>query len=381
MNCKTLHCLMVTIMSVLCFEVRAQDRCDKILEGDLFNRVISGSSNQSASRMAIRSSLLNNSEDEAYEIYDREYNSGVSQGQSGSVGVNYFGIGGDADFQINYSRQLSRQEFVEKFRKAKRVYQQSFESFASGENSLATSYATYVRDSNTIEAWKTCITQERKMNIYAFGSRDGSGVPYVNVVWVPGELATTNPSIDIEFELPETIAIPSTTRTVAIGSGRTFRIDTSETDRYIQVTVNGEVKDHAGRHIRSLTSNAVVPPTESQLQSLEQEVPSSAIPPKAVTLNIMPNLMGQLAAPVIQLMACVSMESVEHCLNFLGQDTLNALGIDPKELAKFFHVTLKSGARPVVRGDSGRPGARIRFQAPAAGTPVEPLTEIIIDVR
>jgi hypothetical protein len=93
----------------------------------------------------------------------------------------------------------------------------------------------------------------------------------------------------------------------------------------------------------------------------------------------MPNLVGQMADPVIGLLSCINLEGVDHCLNFLGS-RLDALGLDRRELGNFFFTVLRSGVTPDVRGDVSRPGSRITSQSPAPGTPVEPLTVMTLVV-
>lgn len=95
--------------------------------------------------------------------------------------------------------------------------------------------------------------------------------------------------------------------------------------------------------------------------------------------NAMPNLVGQLAEPVVRLLACVNLEPVDHCLGFLG-NSLDGLGLDPRTLGNFFFVVLRSGVTPDVRGDSSRPGARIKAQFPPPGAPVEPLTVMTLEI-
>lgn len=103
-------------------------------------------------------------------------------------------------------------------------------------------------------------------------------------------------------------------------------------------------------------------------------------PAPAPAPNAMPNLVGQLADPVIRLLACIQLEPVDHCLNFVGS-SLNGLGLDPRELGNFFFVILRSGVKAEVSGgQSERPGARIRSQFPPPGVPVEPLTIMKLEV-
>ncbi|RKH02935.1 hypothetical protein D7V97_27265 [Corallococcus sp. CA053C] len=102
-------------------------------------------------------------------------------------------------------------------------------------------------------------------------------------------------------------------------------------------------------------------------------------PPPA---NAMPNLVGLMAEPIISLLACVAMEGVDHCLNFLG-GSLNGLGFDPRTLGNFFFLITRSGVKPeVIRRDSADgPGtSRIKSQFPAPGVPVEPLSVIRIEI-
>lgn len=103
------------------------------------------------------------------------------------------------------------------------------------------------------------------------------------------------------------------------------------------------------------------------------------VTPSAAAPNAMPDLVGQMAEPVVDLLACINLEGVDHCLNFLGP-RLDALGLDRRKLGDFFFTVLRSGVTPDVRGDAGRPGSRITSQSPAPGSPVEPLTVVTLVV-
>jgi hypothetical protein len=95
--------------------------------------------------------------------------------------------------------------------------------------------------------------------------------------------------------------------------------------------------------------------------------------------NAMPNFVGRLAQPVVNLMACVQLENVDHCLSFLGS-SIEAIGLDKRSLGDFFFETLRSGVQPNISGDVNRPGARIVAQSPSPGTPVEPLTTFTLQI-
>ena len=116
----------------------------------------------------------------------------------------------------------------------------------------------------------------------------------------------------------------------------------------------------------------VVEPLSIQLQKRNV---LEVVPPA----NAMPELVGQLAAPVLDLLACVNLENVDHCLGFLGT-SLNGLGLDSRELGDFFFLVLRGGATFDVSGNPNHPGARITAQFPPPGVPVEPLTVMRIEI-
>ncbi|MBB5960484.1 hypothetical protein FHS29_007108 [Saccharothrix tamanrassetensis] len=116
-----------------------------------------------------------------------------------------------------------------------------------------------------------------------------------------------------------------------------------------------------------------------RFESAKPRLKQGAGTPPPPPANAMPNLTGQLAQPIISLLACVNLEGVDHCLNFLRGE-LNGLGVDPRALANFFFQVTRSGVTPEVRGDASRPGARIKSQFPAPGVPVEPLSTMRFEV-
>lgn len=96
--------------------------------------------------------------------------------------------------------------------------------------------------------------------------------------------------------------------------------------------------------------------------------------------NAMPNLVGQLSSPVVDLLGCVQLENVDHCLVVVGT-ALDGLGLDPRTLGDFFYTVLRSGVKFEIRGgDWWRPGARIKAQSPSPGELVEPLTVMTLEI-
>jgi len=249
------------------------EQCNAVLQGDLMNRLLTSTEASSASRRAVRNFIFSLNEDQAFDVYKKEMESAKKQGQKGSLGINYFGIGGDADFDINYDRQLSSSEFKQKFNKAKQVFQQKGEQIDTSSSALASSFASYVRDPASIEAWKSCVTRQDKPGLFAFASRDESDIPALNVVWGPGDFAASFPSIAIDISLPEGASIADTVREVASGSGRSYRITYPDHKRGFQIIVNGSLRDSQGKLVNSFAPPAQVPPVR------DKDIPVRTTPP------------------------------------------------------------------------------------------------------
>jgi hypothetical protein len=98
-----------------------------------------------------------------------------------------------------------------------------------------------------------------------------------------------------------------------------------------------------------------------------------------VAPNAMPNFVGKPVSPVLSLLGCVTLENVDHCLGFLGNQ-LSGLGAEARPLADFFFLVTRGGAKFDVRGNPGLPGATIRAQFPAAGVEVKSGTVVTFDI-
>ncbi|RKN44819.1 hypothetical protein [Streptomyces hoynatensis] len=130
-------------------------------------------------------------------------------------------------------------------------------------------------------------------------------------------------------------------------------------------------------YMRDIRGNA-----DFRLTTLPANMPKQKAvkPSPAPAANAMPNLVGQLAQPVLDLLACINLEDVDHCLKMFA-DSAKALGIDSRALGDFFFVVLRSGVKPDIQGDPNRTGARIKGQFPPPGIPVEPLTVMRIEIE
>jgi len=256
-------------------------KCDAVLQGDLINRVLTDNSTNSDSRRALRKILFKKNSDEAYEQYSQEVETAKKQGQGVSGAANYFGIGGALDVDINYANKLSRDEFKQKFNKAQEVYKSQVDSVDDSNSSTVSSYASFIRDSKSIDAWKDCIASDPQPGLYAYASRDDNNDAFINVVWSPGNFAATFPSIKIDISLPTGATVTETAREIAIGSGRTYRVIYANQKNGFQVTINGELRRADGGLVNNFSAYARVPRYQDPNQPEPPPVPPQAAPAAA----------------------------------------------------------------------------------------------------
>lgn len=244
--------------------IGAYDQCAHVLDGDLFNKITSNHSSAQAARTILRQTLLSMSEDQAYDRYQILYDEYHKAGGGGGFNFNFFGLFGlGGNGGGGNERKLTRQEFREQFRLAKRLNASSNAYDWSSSSSLASGYASYIRDPETIRAWRDCVTSQPQPGLYAFGSRDDAGNAYVQVVWAPGPFAGIAPAIDVSF-VPQAgyrVVAPRDAR-VAVGTGAIFGVESPNEANAIKVTVNGAWYDDTGRLRGSFSSVADIPPVE-----------------------------------------------------------------------------------------------------------------------
>ena len=246
------------------------DRCNDILKQDLFNKVHSSSQASVSERAAYAEYVYSLSESDAYDEYLRAYESSKKEGNSGKLegGYGWGFIDGDAEFSHSYDRKLSESEFSTKFNKSKAVHQKNASSSSAKDASLVSVYMSSVRDATSVKAWEHCMaTRYPDPGLFAYGYRDGSGNPYIIVMWQPGTFAAANPVISVKFSVTEpgmTIEGGVGSVNIASGSGAAFPVRfESPNDRKAQfdgfaVLVNGELKS-GGQLVQSFRSEAVVP--------------------------------------------------------------------------------------------------------------------------
>ena len=243
------------------------DRCDAILQQDLFNRVSSSTNSSSSERAAYEEQLFKMSDTQAYEEYEKKYASSKAQGTNVATEFHYGVIGGELEFSHSYDRKLSSEDFSKIFNTAKQSYDQKVKSSNARDASVIALYQSSVRDPASVKAWENCMTSGRAgPGLIAYGYRDPGGSPYIVVIWAPGAFAASAPMIDVTFGVTEagmTIEGASGKVQVGTGSGAVFPIRFSNAaDRRaladgFTVLVNGELK--TGGNIQSFHHEAVVP--------------------------------------------------------------------------------------------------------------------------
>jgi len=139
-------------------------------------------------------------------------------------------------------------------------------------------------------------------------------------------------------------------------------------------------------HAIGLSRGQIIPPrlfNPSELNPPLQEpapiqLPRVSIPDAA---NTMPELVGELAAPLLSILSCVTLEDVNHCLEFLRSELAQTplKNHDPRDLGNFFFFVTRSGVDVRVQGDPNPAGATVRAQFPPVGVLVPPGTVITLD--
>src|SRR5262249_7023783 len=162
---------------------------------------------------------------------------------------------GDLGVSHDYSRKTSQSEFHEWYVRTKQFNASNTEFDYSSESSRTSSFASYIRDAASIQAWQACVTSDAQPGLYAFGSRDAAGNPSMNVVWAPGTFGGIAPRVTVSFAAASgtTVDAPSTVE-IAIGSGRAFALHASNDAKGFDVFANGTIFDESGHPLASFTS-------------------------------------------------------------------------------------------------------------------------------
>src|SRR5262245_22885985 len=130
---------------------QAIDRCNDILQQDLFNKSRSQSEQRQSAQQAQTAEFFSKNTNEAYNDYSKAYEDEKKEGTSAHVDGHYGLIGGAADFAHSYDRRLNGDEFSKEFQKWQQTYRGSSSASSSSELSLIGIYSSSVRDPNTIK--------------------------------------------------------------------------------------------------------------------------------------------------------------------------------------------------------------------------------------
>jgi hypothetical protein len=244
------------------------DRCDAILQQDLFNRVSNSTQSSSSERAVYEKQLFKMTETEAAEDYEKKFASSKAEATSGATEFHYGIIGGELEFSHSYDRKLSSEDFKKTFKAAKERYEQKESSSTARDASLISLYQSSVRDAGTVSAWERCmVTKYPEPGLFAYGFRDPSGSPYITVVWAPGTFAAANPTITVRVVPTEpdmTIEGAGGAIVIATGSGAAFPVRFEDPDNRkatadgFTVLVNGELMS-GDRLVQSFRAEATVP--------------------------------------------------------------------------------------------------------------------------
>jgi hypothetical protein len=239
------------------------EECNQILTQDIFNKVTKSETSSASASEAYQSAYFKSDATSAYNEYKSAFDEAKKKGTKLSVGGNYGPIGAKMGLELTSETEVKKEEFEKAFNSVQRQESGSQSSSSSSAQSLVNTYATYVRDPGTVSAWKDCVTKTKETNLYAFASRDNAGKTYVNVIWVPGQLAGIVPAIHINFVTgDDDIKIAAKPEeNLAMGSGRSFLVkcQNKSCDAGFLVTVNGSLNNTAGV-ASSFTTNVEVPP-------------------------------------------------------------------------------------------------------------------------
>jgi hypothetical protein len=268
MNIPRLFLLSILTLSAVAQANGEGDRCEAILQQDLFNRVSNSTNAKASERAAFEEHLFSLTDTEAYAEYEKAFASSKAQATSGATEFHYGVIGGELEFSHSYDRKLSQEDFSKTFNKAKEQHQKNVSSSSARDTTLISLYQSSVRDPASVKAWENCMTSSRAgPGLIAYGYRDPRGSPYIVVIWAPGSFAASMPVVDVKFGVTDagmSIEGGEDKVQIATGSGASYPIRFSAPrDRRARadgfaVLVNGELKS-GGKLIQSFHAEATVP--------------------------------------------------------------------------------------------------------------------------
>ena len=277
-------CLTLGCASFSAIEAKADGyaECNQILTQDIFNKITKNDSSSATSVAEAAEAFFSQDETQAWDTFSKASSEAKKNGTKIDAEFHYGVIGGELGIEVTSEKQVSESEFKQKFNTAKSKRGGNKSNKVASAQALVNTYASSIRDPGTVTAWKECVTKTKETNLYAFASRDKTGQGYVNVMWVPGALAGTLPSISVDFVTDgdaKGVKVHATPKEqIAMGSGRSFAVTCgTKCDDGFLVTVNGTLKNAAGVATSSFTTTVEVPPKAPKVVDLCQTLGGHAI--------------------------------------------------------------------------------------------------------
>lgn len=214
------------------FGIEKLRSCDKVLDGDLFNKVTSEQGETQREFYLAR--FFSMSEDEAYSAYQEA----VKKQGSGNVSANFIvkmvpmkvGAGGGGSF--------TKEQFLTEYRRAKSVFSQSVNLDLFSETSSF--YSTHVRDEASVKAWSACIEALKQDPLdpvfYAVVERKDARTALLHLTYSGGRFSSLVPNLNIQIVGAK--ALESTDLSMPLGQ-KTFGISIEAEETKIAINGSG----------------------------------------------------------------------------------------------------------------------------------------------
>jgi hypothetical protein len=247
------------------------EACNAVLAGDLFNKITNKVS-EKESYVATRA-FFTMTEREAFTNYKKFAKSNTGGG--GEINGNFFVKLMPVGVRIAGGgfREFTEGEFRQEFSKWKTLISEQINN--QGEFSIESYFNSFVRDENSIQAWRDCVIaafEDDDGGLLAFGSRDDSNNPVLEIEWrISLELAQNRSFLNIATK--DGVAIKGFTQRSEIAgkSNKIFLLDLKgitdeEKSKGFTIVVTVDVIDKDDENLNeavpivTVATTAVIPP-------------------------------------------------------------------------------------------------------------------------
>ena len=236
--------------------------CNAVLVGDLFNKTTTSSS-EAETEIATRE-FFSMGQSEAFNQYKKflQKKSSESLGITARFIVKGFPVGADADGRGQ--REMTEEEFKSEFEKWKSVVREEIKD--TRDYKLQNYYSSYVRDPQSIEAWRQCVDgQMADGGLATYGTRDGSNQPVLRILWKSPFLLATERNV-LSIEPPNGVRV-TTPRLSTQDDIRVLVVTSKRTGFSLPINVQVIDRD-SGELRRTFSDEAQFPPTLLPAQNL-----------------------------------------------------------------------------------------------------------------